>query len=36
MADGTAHSLLGSKVLWVSIVPENGTLTTAVLPHSHR
>jgi hypothetical protein len=36
MAEGAAHSLLGSKVLWDSIVPENGTLTTAVLPHSHR
>jgi hypothetical protein len=26
MAEGTAHSLLGSKVLWVTIVPENGCL----------
>jgi hypothetical protein len=23
MAEGAAHSLLGSKVLWITIVPEN-------------
>jgi hypothetical protein len=36
MAEGAAHSLLGSKGLWVSIVPENGRLFSIMLNHCNQ